>query len=143
MARPRVEELVMSCGGPEVPHDRLVPPRQKREPRRLVRRPRSNVGCGDVADVVHVEEKQRAHVGCVQSMLRAREAFATQSVEVGALLPVDGVESVGFCQTAHLRHNLRASAATLAAVGTVKSSSSGENGTGTSIAPIRLTGASR
>src|SRR2546428_478799 len=40
-------------------------------------------------------------------------------------------------------HNVLANSTTDAAVGTVRSSSTGEKGTGTSIAPIRLTGASR
>src|SRR5574341_1455579 len=42
-----------------------------------------------------------------------------------------------------LLHSRFAISATASAVGTVWSSSTGENGTGTSIAPIRFTGASR
>jgi hypothetical protein len=43
----------------------------------------------------------------------------------------------------NLPHNTLATVTTASAVGTVWSSSTGENGTGTSIAPIRFTGASR
>ncbi len=42
-----------------------------------------------------------------------------------------------------LRQSAFAASATAFSVGTVRSSSTGENGTGTSMAPIRLTGASR
>ena len=143
LAQPRVVELVVAGGRPEVPHDRLVLARQEREAGGLVGRPGADVGRRDVADVVHVEEQQRTHLGRRERRLRPRQPLLAEAVEIGPLLPVDGVEPVGLGELAHLRQSFRAAAATVSGVGTVRSSSTGENGTGTSIAPIRWTGASR
>src|SRR5215472_11935433 len=55
ITEPRAVELVMAGGGAEVPHDRLVAPRQQREAGRLVQGPGADVGGRQVSDVVHVE----------------------------------------------------------------------------------------
>src|SRR5262249_61134415 len=59
--------------------------------------------------------------------------------------PRDGVAiEIDVDPHAHaFRHSARAASNTLCSDGTVRSSSTGENGTGTSMAPMRLTGASR
>ena len=55
----------------------------------LVAGPLADVGAGDVADVVRVEQQQRAEVGLLQLLLGAREAIARGAAEVDPLLPVD------------------------------------------------------
>ena len=148
LAEPGAVELVMAGRRAEVPEDRLVVLRQQREAASLSMRPRADVRRRDVADVVHVEAEQRADLRLGEQALDAREPLRAQPLEVDALFPVDGGQAEGL--ESHLRSLLRqvgrASARPrrrVAAVGTVRSSSGGENGTGTSIAPSRVTGASR
>ena len=70
--QPRREELVVAGGRAEVPEDRIVAARQQREAGVLVARPLADVRARDVADVVRVEEQQRAEVGALERRLRAR-----------------------------------------------------------------------
>src|SRR5918992_1340697 len=63
--------------------------RQQREARHLVARPLADVGAGDVADVVEVEEQQRAEFGGGQRLAGAAEAVGAQPLRVDPLLPVD------------------------------------------------------
>src|SRR5207237_10337797 len=101
-------------------------------------------GRGDLAAVVHAAPEQRAEVGLGKELLGAREAVPAEAVEVDPLLPVDSHRAVG--ASSHQPFFPRRSSAvstTRAGVGTVSSSSGGENGIGTSIAPRRRTGASR
>src|SRR5439155_6350215 len=117
--------------------------REETEAHELVDRPRPDVRRRDVADVVRVEAEERPEIRVPEVLLGAREPLAAQALEVDPLLPVDAHRP----EAAH-RHGVRPSSsrmarATVSAVGTVSSSSTGENGTGTSRAPILRTGASR
>ena len=88
VSEPWVVELVMPGGRAEVPHDRLVVLGQQTEPHVLVDRPHPDVGRGDVADVGHVEAKERTQLRLLEPGLRAIEAFAAEPTEVDPLLPV-------------------------------------------------------
>ena len=61
-AQPRAVEAVVLGGRAEVPDVRLAAAGQQRVAGHLVARPLADVGAGDVADVVEVEEQQRAEV---------------------------------------------------------------------------------
>ena len=82
--------------------------------------------------------------GILHLLLVAHLRLAHEAPHVGGR-PRDGVAvEVDVDAHAHaFRHSARATSATRCSVGTVRSSSTGENGTGTSMAPMRLTGASR
>ena len=82
-------------GRAEVPEHRLAAAGQHREPDQLVHRPGADVGGGQVADVGEVEGEQGAEVGGLQRGPEPGQPFGAQPVEVDALLPVDGVGSVG------------------------------------------------
>src|SRR5712691_8649423 len=122
----------------------------------------------DVAYVVHVEAEQRPHLRLFQQLLDARKTLGAQPLKIYPFFPVYAHQTIGSdrhdfspsfafqgggqgwvpgpirLQFFYTRpHNVLATSTTEAAVGTVRSSSTGENGTGTSIAPRRLTGASR
>src|SRR3712207_8274475 len=62
---PGAEELVVLGGRAEVPDVRLPGPGQQHEPGELVARPLTQVGGGDVADVVHVRSEE--HTSELQS----------------------------------------------------------------------------
>ena len=88
-----------------------------------------------VAEKIKVELEQRGLLG---------EPLVAQPLEVDALLPVDSHRSEGLQRHRYsFPTSVRASAATVSGVGTVTSSSTGENGIGTSRAQSRRTGASR
>src|SRR5256885_12646512 len=55
----------------------------------LFRSPLADLGRGDVADVVVVEQQQRAEVGLLQRLLGAAKSKAVQAAIVDALLEVD------------------------------------------------------
>ncbi len=74
--QPRREQLVVARGRAEVPEDRIRAARQQHPARVLVARPLADVRARDVADVVRVEEEQRAEVGCLERRLRAVEPVA-------------------------------------------------------------------
>src|SRR5262249_12233175 len=146
ITEPRAVELVMTGGGAEVPHDRLVAPGQQREAGRLVERPGADVGGRQVADVVHVEAEECSHLRPGQHPLGPRQPLPAQPVVVHAGLPVHAHQAVGPRLPAHHSSpltNARARSAIDSGVGTVWSSRTGEKGTGTSMAPMRWTGASR
>ena len=86
---PRRIELVMDGGRAEVPQDRILAADQQRKARQLVARPFADLGRGDVADVVVVEQQQRAEVGCLERGLRARQPVAVQAPVIDALLEID------------------------------------------------------
>src|SRR5258708_8017686 len=79
---------MVTGGRSEVPEDRLGAPREQREAADLVLRPRADVRGGDVADVVHVEAEQRAHLRLFQQLFGACEALRAQALEIDALFPV-------------------------------------------------------
>src|SRR5436305_6774731 len=80
---------MMACRGAEVPHDRLVALGRQAEAVELVAGPGSDMGCGDVTDVAHVEAQQRAELRLGQQRLYPRQALLTQAVVADPLLPVD------------------------------------------------------
>ena len=88
-------ELVVARRRAEVPEDRVVAARQQREARVLVARPLADVRARDVADVVRVEEQERAEIRGLERRLRPRETVAAQAGEVDPLLPVDRPRRVG------------------------------------------------
>jgi len=94
----------------------------------------SCVGSADVRDRSPVSQAPDIQV-------RTPKRGSTQRISANhpASAPIAHTNSIYF----PLPHSVRAAAATLSGDGTVRSSSTGENGTGTSIAPMRLTGASR
>src|SRR6266700_1669967 len=139
----------MARRGAEVPHDRLallaIALREQAEASGLVECPGADVGRREVPDVVEVEAQQRAHLRLSQRLLGALQPLPAEPVEVDARLPVHTHRPEGLRHPAHSLPPTRSRAlcATDSGVGTVWSSSTGENGTGTSIAPRRWTGASR
>ena len=58
--QPVAMEPMMNCGGAEIPDDRLLAAHQEREAAELVALPFADLGGGDVADVVDVEEEEGA-----------------------------------------------------------------------------------
>ena len=91
---PRVEQLVVLGGRPEVPQHRFAAARQDREADQLVHRPSADVGRGEVADVGEVEGQQRAERGGVEGGPEPGETLGPEPVEVDPLLPVDGVRAI-------------------------------------------------
>src|ERR1035438_3640231 len=89
-------QLMMPGGRSEVPQNRFIILRKKREAIRLVLGPRSNVRRRDVAHVIHVEAKERTHLGLGEKILSARQPFAAQAVKVNAIFPVYRHRSVSW-----------------------------------------------
>ena len=152
LSEPGTMQLMVLRRRSEVPQNRLVILRKQREAIRLVLRPGTDVGRGQVPDIVHVEAQERAHLGLLQKILGARQAFAAQAIEVNPIFPIHRHRSI--CGQSHRillcqltcqdrPQSARAASNTVCSVGTVTSSKGGENGIGTCIAPMRLTGASR
>src|SRR5438270_2082106 len=156
----------------EIPENRLIVLRQQREAVRLVLRPCANVRGGEIAHVVHVETQQRSHGGFCQQVFGFLQAFAAKPVEIDSAFPIHSHGPVSFkchdepssvisdeqramsgrlsarylnahCSVPDLPHIFLAASNTACSVGTVISSSGGENGMGTCMAPMRFTGASR
>ena len=79
----------MHGGRAEVPEHRFLAAHEQREAAELVALPLADLGAGDVADVVDVEEEQRAALRLVERRAGAREAVGTQPVEIDPALEVD------------------------------------------------------
>src|SRR5680860_931628 len=90
---------MVARGRAEVPHDRLVTLWKQAKAVELVLRPSADVGCGDKADVVHVEAQQRAAARIRQHLLRPLHTTGAQTFHVDALFPVDVHETE--CLEAH------------------------------------------
>ena len=86
----------MLRSGTKVPQNRLIILRKKSESVGFVLRPGADMRRRQIARIIHVEAKQRAHLGLGQQGLRARKAFAAQPVKVDALFPIDRHGSVCF-----------------------------------------------
>ena len=69
---PRGVEAVMLRGRAEVPDVRLAAAGEQHVAGHLVARPLADLGAADVADVVVVEEQQRAELGGLEGRSRAR-----------------------------------------------------------------------
>ncbi len=73
----------------EVPEHRVALARKQHAPRALVARPLADVRARDVADVVLVEEENRAQLGVAQRRPRLLQPLAPEPGEVDPLLPID------------------------------------------------------
>src|SRR6185312_20906 len=82
-------ELVMDRGRAKVPKDWITAPCEQDPARKLVARPFTDLGRGDVADVVVVEQQQRAKVGGFERGLRTAEAIAVHAAVVDTFLKID------------------------------------------------------
>src|SRR5216684_40706 len=92
-------ELMVLRSRSEIPQDRLVILRKEGEAIRLVLSPRTDVGRGQVPNIVHVEAQQRTHFRLLQKILGAREAFAAQAIEVDTIFPIHRHRSI--CGQSH------------------------------------------
>ena len=88
LQQPRRIEPVVHGGRAEIPDDRLLALGEQREAGELVALPFADLGRGHVADVVDVEQQQRAEVGALQRLARAGDAVAAHAVELDAALEV-------------------------------------------------------
>ncbi len=88
LEQPGRVEPVVHGGRAEVPHDRLLARARAARSGELVALPFADLGGGDVADVVDVEQQQRAQLGVLQRLLGAADAVAAQAVEIDAALEV-------------------------------------------------------
>ena len=79
----------MHGGRAEVPDERLLAAHQQREAAELVALPFADLGGGDVADVVDVEEEQRAALRFVERRAGPCQAVGAQPVEIDAALEID------------------------------------------------------
>src|SRR5690348_15315073 len=82
-------ELVVDCGRAEVPKNRIAATREEDPARKLVARPFTDLGRGDVADVVVVKQQQRAEIGGLERGLRTAEAITVHTAVVDALFKID------------------------------------------------------
>src|SRR6516165_7268907 len=73
----------------EVPQDRLPVAGEHRPAAELVALPFADLGRGDVADVVDVEDKKRAEIGFFQCLTHAREPITVETAIVHPLLEID------------------------------------------------------
>ena len=78
----------MDGGRAEIPHDRFGAARQEREAAELVALPLADLGGGDVADIVDVEEQQGAALRGVERGAGARQAVALQAAEIDPALEI-------------------------------------------------------
>ena len=95
LRKPGREQLVVAGGRAEVPEDGIGPAREEREAGVLVARPLADVRARDVADVVRVEEQDRAELRSLERRPRTFEPLPAQPRKVDALLPVHCPRRVG------------------------------------------------
>ena len=95
LGKPGREHLVVAGGGAEVPEDRVGAPREQGEARVLVASPLADVRARDVADVVRVEQQDRAELRALEGCPGTFEPLPAQAREVEALLPVHCPRRVG------------------------------------------------
>src|SRR6266850_4509619 len=82
-------ELVVDGSRAEIPQDRLTGAREQRPTRELVALPLADLGRGDVADVVDVEDQERAELGGLQRLPYAAQPVTMEPAVVDALLEID------------------------------------------------------
>src|SRR5689334_16540116 len=80
---------MMHGGGAEIPEDRLMTATQKRKTAELVALPLADLGAGYIADVVDVEEQQRAALRFVEGGAGAGQPVCAEPVEIDAPFEVD------------------------------------------------------
>jgi hypothetical protein len=73
-------ELVMDGGRAEVPQDRLAVTGEQRPAAELVALPFADLGRGDIADIVDVEDQERPEVGFLQRLLDPASALILRTV---------------------------------------------------------------
>src|ERR1700722_18563592 len=110
----------------------------------------------NVTDIVHIEAQEGADSRFLELGFGLRQALHAQPIHVDSLFPIDLHLTKGF--QSHIDFSISesryftnqciaqrdcAAFVTVSGEGTVISSSAGEKGIGTSIAPMRCTGASR
>src|SRR5208282_762082 len=88
LSEPRTMQLVMFSRRSEVPQNGLVILRKQREPICLVLSPCADVGRGQVADIVHVEAQERAHLRLLKKILSACQSLTAQTIEVDPIFPI-------------------------------------------------------
>ena len=81
---------VMNGGRAEIPHEGLFVAGEQSETAHLVPFPLADLGAGDVADIVDVEQQQRAALGTLQRGLGAAKAVAAQPIVIDAAFEIDG-----------------------------------------------------
>ena len=83
-------ELVVHRRRAEIPQDRIVAgARDQRPAAQLVALPLADLGRGAIADIVDVEDEQRAELGFLQRLLDAAEPVAVQPPVIDPLFEVD------------------------------------------------------
>ena len=82
-------ELVVDGGRAEIPQDRVAVAGQQRPAAELVALPLADLGRGDVADVVDVEDQQRAELGFLQRLLDAAQPVAVEAAVIDPFLEID------------------------------------------------------
>ena len=82
-------ELVMHGRRAEIPQDRIAGAGEQRPARELVALPFADLGRGEVADVVDVEDQERAELGFFQRLPDAAEPVAVQAPVIDPLLEID------------------------------------------------------
>ncbi len=87
--QPVAVEAMVDRGRAEIPHDRLAVAGQQREAAELVALPFADLGAGDVADVVDVEEEQRATGRRFQRRAGTRQTVVAQAIEIDPALEID------------------------------------------------------
>jgi hypothetical protein len=81
---------------PKIPQDRLIVLGQESKAIGFILRPRTDMRRRDIAHIIHIEAKQRAHLRVFEQCFDAVQAFAAQAFEVNALLPIHCHGSIGF-----------------------------------------------
>ncbi len=96
LEQPRHVEPMVHRGRAEIPQDGLRPAGQQREAAELVALPFADLGRGDVANVVHVEQQQRAEIGVFERLPGASHAIADEAVEIDPQLEIDRHRAPGW-----------------------------------------------
>src|SRR5438874_13698970 len=86
-------EPVMLRRRAEIPDMRIAAAGEERVARELVARPIADDGARHVADVVLVEDEQRAQVRFGERLSRAAQAIAMEATEIDALFEIDRARS--------------------------------------------------
>src|SRR6185369_4746303 len=97
LGQPGGVQLVVLGSRAEVPEDEIAVAGKQDAARALVARPFANVRARDVANVVLVEQQQRADVRGAQRCPGLLEAVGAEAREVDALLPVDRHRGAARC----------------------------------------------
>jgi len=74
---------------PEIPQGLVRRFAEGSEAIRFVLCPCADMCRGQVADIVHIETEERAHLGLLENIFGAGKAFPAQAIEVDAILPID------------------------------------------------------